>query len=80
MRFRALFNLRNSAKFHPQNAGNRILERLHFKIFRGTMPSDSPSMAHALGFRPRPQTKHLGYTPLCTHGHYFHRRRFTSES
>ncbi len=51
------FNLRNSAKFHPQNTGNRILESIHFKVFRGSMPPDPPSMAQAFGVRPPPQKK-----------------------
>jgi hypothetical protein len=52
--FNVLYNLRNSARFHPQNAWNRISGTLDFKIFPeaflpGAFPPDPPRRSHAFG-------------------------------
>jgi hypothetical protein len=57
--FDVLYNLRNSARLHPQNAWNRISGTLHFKIFPGGMTPDpldglTPS---AFASPPPPQKK-----------------------
>jgi hypothetical protein len=38
----ALYNLRNSARFHPQNDSNPISGTLYFKIFPGGIALGTP--------------------------------------
>jgi hypothetical protein len=53
--FDVFYNLRNSARFHPKNAWNRISGTLDFKFSRGWMPPDVPSWSHAFSVSSRPQ-------------------------
>jgi hypothetical protein len=55
--FDVLYNLRNSERFHPQNAWNRIWGSLALKIFPGVHAPDPPRWSRAFGVRFAPPQK-----------------------
>ena len=61
--FDVLYNLRNSARFHSQNARNRNSGTLDFKIFPGVHAPDPPRRSHDFGvrFAPPPKKSRSGY-------------------
>jgi hypothetical protein len=77
--FDVIYNLRNSARFHPQNAWNRISGTLDFKHFLGVYSLEPPKRSHAFGvrFAPPPKKKRRSaYATDCAYsgnikGHHF---------